>query len=234
MLPRNLEILLINEILSLTSSDKYNYFINCAVSLDSKLSIINQQVNLSNKEDWQIVHQIRNELLAIIVGKNTILTDDPSLLTKEEYIESDEIKHPIRIVFDTSGEISSRNKIFQTLNKAKLIHVVEKLPSIKFQHHNYHILKVKNIKDLKVVIQNINSKFKELGYNSGHIMIEGGGKLITSFITENSITRMRVFRAPILLGSEGINLYNSSKNIELKLISLKSVGNGIEEIYQLN
>ena len=74
--------------------------INCAMSSDGKIaSPSGKQLRISCDEDIKRMYKLRNDSDAVLVGINTVLSDDPKLTVKEKYIENPE--RPIRIVLDT-------------------------------------------------------------------------------------------------------------------------------------
>ena len=74
--------------------------INCAMSADRKIaSPSGKQYRISCEEDIKRMYELRNESDAVLVGINTVLSDDPKLTVKEKYVRNP--KQPIRIVLDT-------------------------------------------------------------------------------------------------------------------------------------
>ncbi len=75
--------------------------INCAMSADGKIaSPSGKQMRISCDEDIKRMYELRNGCDAVLVGINTVLSDDPKLTVKEKYVKNP--KQPIRIVLDTN------------------------------------------------------------------------------------------------------------------------------------
>ncbi|MEE9440888.1 MAG: dihydrofolate reductase family protein, partial [Candidatus Thermoplasmatota archaeon] len=73
--------------------------INCAMSADGKIALPNRkQLRISCDEDIKRMYNLRNEVDAVLVGIETILSDDPKLTVKEKYVKNP--KHPLRVVLD--------------------------------------------------------------------------------------------------------------------------------------
>ena len=95
--------------------------LSAAITLDGKIGIKNKRIKLSSKSDKIRVHKLRSEVDAIIIGKNTVKSDNP-LLTVRHVTGN----NPIRIILDSLGTISSNSKIIQTCKQVPTILAVSK------------------------------------------------------------------------------------------------------------
>ena len=80
--------------------------ISGAISIDGKIATKTGDSKLSSKQDSIRLHKLRSKVDAILVGKNTVLVDDP-LLTVRHTIG----KNPTRIILDSKGILSNKSKI---------------------------------------------------------------------------------------------------------------------------
>ena len=79
-----------------------------ASSLDGKIGSKNNSIKwITNKSSRRLSHILRFENDAILVGKNTVIKDDPQLTVRE--IKGN---NPIRIIIDKKLQISQDKKIF--------------------------------------------------------------------------------------------------------------------------
>ena len=63
--------------------NKYPYVIlSAAMTIDGKIASKIGDPDISDEEDWRAVHKLRTEVDAIMVGKGTILKDNPKLHIK--------------------------------------------------------------------------------------------------------------------------------------------------------
>ncbi|MHA2029389.1 MAG: RibD family protein [Candidatus Kariarchaeaceae archaeon] len=204
---------------------KREWFINAAISFDGKISGYAQQIELSSDEDWKVVHTYRNSIAAIVVGSNTIKIDNPSLMTKAKYLSHDtSIHHPVRVVLDRSGTCDPKSKVFQDQDQVPTIWVTTS-PS--------EIIKIEKIQARKIeqIMQEVNSFCNNRGIE-GNVMIEGGSNVINNFITSGLIKKIRLYRASLILPN-GQPLFPSDISRKLVLKSVKKLGPGIEEIYEI-
>lgn len=85
--------------------------VNVAASMDGKIALKGgKRIRLSTEEDFARVHRLRNGMDAILVGVNTVISDDPSLLVKERFVNG-RPRHPVRIVLDSTGKLPSSSRV---------------------------------------------------------------------------------------------------------------------------
>ena len=95
-----------------------------ACSNDFKIGRRNERVNISGDEAFKYVHDLRNEYDAILVGKNTVLADNPRLTCRKEIskrnlkinLKRNLERNPLRIVLDSALEIPLSMNIFNDNN----------------------------------------------------------------------------------------------------------------------
>ncbi len=205
--------------------DDRSWFINAAISFDGKISEKGKQVEISSREDWEVVHQFRNEIAAIVVGSNTIKIDNPSLKTNHEYLEEGtKISHPIRVVLDRSGTCDPSSMVFQEQETIPTIWVTNSKGSIE------GVQKITST-NLTQVVNGVNSFCNKMK-RDGDVMIEGGSVVINNFIESGLISKLRLYRNQIIL-ENGVPLFPTNLNNRILLQNVRKLGPGIEEIYQI-
>jgi diaminohydroxyphosphoribosylaminopyrimidine deaminase/5-amino-6-(5-phosphoribosylamino)uracil reductase len=153
---------------------------------ETKDGFISREPLPASKEDnWitcaeskKLVHKWRAEEQAIMVGTNTVIVDNPELTTR--LVEGN---NPVRIVIDRELKLPSSSKIFS--REAKLILITEKS---KVNTENITYCKVDFENDLVTSLLN---KLFELSIQS--VIIEGGSKLLNSFIEAGAWNEARIF-----------------------------------------
>ena len=138
---------------------------------------------MTSKESKKLVHQWRAGEMAILVGTETAIKDNPSLTVREV-----EGKNPYRFVLDKSLRLPSDLSIF---DEAASTFVFTELA----QKEN-HILT-----DFSFLAENICKSLHQKGIQS--IIIEGGAQTLQTFIDANLWDEARVFTAPISI-KEGV------------------------------
>ena len=89
--------------------------LSAAMTLDGKIGKNTTKIKLSSKKDKIRVHRLRAKVDGILIGKNTLDADNPTLSVR--YTRG---KNPVRILLDSRGTIKSSSKIIQSLS---LIHI---------------------------------------------------------------------------------------------------------------
>lgn len=144
---------------------------------------------ISNSLSKQLVHQMRSEEHAILVGKNTAIHDNPSLTVRE--IEG---RNPIRILIDFNLDIPENFNIFNNESETIIFN------SIK-NHEDKHLKFIKIEKEN--ALNQVLKKLYELQIQS--VIIEGGRFTLQQFIDQNLWDEAVIFKNP------NMNLENGTK-----------------------
>jgi len=204
--------------------------INCAMSADGKIaSPAGKQMRISCEEDIQRMYKLRNESDAVLVGINTVLSDDPKLTVKEKYVKNP--KQPIRIVLDTYCKTPANSLVVNDVSKTLII--TSQKCSNKY-HDNVEIIQCKSKNGLIDLKEFLNIC---LDKKINKLMVEGGGKVIFNFLKSGFVNDIFFYIGPIVIGGENTpsisGVINNLGNIPLKLINVKKIGPGILLHYKL-
>ena len=145
---------------------------------------------ITNKFTRQLVHKMRGEEAAILVGTNTVLQDNPSL-TVRDWAGS----NPTRIIIDRDFKIPQNFSVFD--EHSETIVFAEKKNETEYK--NNVTFEVINFSE-SIPKQICASLFKK---NIQSIIIEGGAKTIQTFVDENLWDEAFVFTGNKTFG-EGI------------------------------
>jgi 2,5-diamino-6-(ribosylamino)-4(3H)-pyrimidinone 5'-phosphate reductase len=200
--------------------------LSAAISIDGKISTRVGDSKLSSKEDSIRLHKLRSKVDAILIGKNTLLQDDPLLTVR--YTKG---KNPIRIILDSKGTISANSRIIKTSNKIPTIIAVSKkinkINLLKLRKLPVEIiLSGENSVNLKLLMKKLSSKKIKT------ILVEGGGTINWEFIKNDLFNELIVTLSPFLIGGtdsisfvEGKGYAKISNSPNLKLKSTKRLKN---------
>jgi 2,5-diamino-6-hydroxy-4-(5-phosphoribosylamino)pyrimidine 1'-reductase len=174
----------------------------------------------------QLLHEIRANVDAVIIGVNTVIADNP-LLT----VRTVEGKNPLRVVLDSHARIPIESKILNTKEAPTLIVVTTDAPKDKIdllKNKNADILLLPDQK--KIDLNKLLAKLYDRGVK--RVLIEGGGEVRWSFFEQKLVDELFVWitptiwggrAAPTLVGGLGFVKANDAVNLEFK--SIKQVEN---------
>ena len=142
-------------------------------------------------------HKLRAEADAVLAGIETIIKDNPLLNIRHIKVK----KQPVIVVVDSSLRISLNAKVFE--NERVIIATTKKASKIKIaglEKRNIKIIILSEDKNGKVSLKALLKKLGQMGV--GHLFVEGGGRVLGSFISEGLADRFIGFLSPLIIGGE--------------------------------
>jgi 2,5-diamino-6-(ribosylamino)-4(3H)-pyrimidinone 5'-phosphate reductase len=188
----------LKEWLNLKGNKRPYIILNAAMTIDGKIASSTGDPEISDEEDWRAVHKLRTEVDAIMVGKSSIILDNPKL-----HIKYYEHKGYYRIILDSnlsipieSNVVTYKPEIYPTI-----IATTENAPTDKiktFESNNVEIIKSGKGRRVDVV------ELMPLLYDKGikRILLEGGGNVNWSFIKNNLVDEIKISIAPWIVGGK--------------------------------
>jgi diaminohydroxyphosphoribosylaminopyrimidine deaminase/5-amino-6-(5-phosphoribosylamino)uracil reductase len=152
-----------------------------------------------------LVHQLRHEMDAVMVGIGTALADDPELTTR---LEKGRGIDPIRIVLDTHLSLSPKARMLNQMSASETIIVcgadAAKEKKMRLQDKGAGILEVP-LSDGRIDMKPLVAQLGARGITS--LLIEGGAQVAGSALEAGIVDKLWFFYAPKLLGGgDGIPL----------------------------
>lgn len=218
----------LNEVFIKQMTTDYPFVIlKIAMSLDGKIATSTGESEwITSPASRQKVHELRDEVDAIIVGIGTVLTDNPALTTR---LPNKKGKDATRIVLDSHARTPTSAKIFNPESEADVILAVTPLAFAS----NIALLKVTGAeileipaKDGKVCIKTLMETLGARGITS--VMIEGGGEVNSSALLSGIVDKVVCFvapkfiggkEAPGVFGAEGIEQLSDAPELKRRTIT---------------
>jgi diaminohydroxyphosphoribosylaminopyrimidine deaminase/5-amino-6-(5-phosphoribosylamino)uracil reductase len=206
-----------------------------AQTLDGRIASVSGSSQwISSEPSRKLAHKLRSIHDGILVGINTVLVDDPQLTVR--LVKG---KNPVRIILDSKLRIPLGSKILKEQNLAVTIVATtpqaneRKLTCLK--EMGIETLVVQEDEEGKIYLLDL---LKKLGKrNISSILVEGGAKVITSFLRQGLADKIIVAIGPKIMG-RGIeavgDLGISNINHALKLSSMKTHRRGEDLIIEAN
>lgn len=202
--------------------------VNCAMSADGKIALpTKKQLRISCEKDIGRMYKLRHDSDAILVGINTILSDDPKLTVKEKYVKNPH--QPIRIILDS--KCKTPVDALAVNNQANTWIITSGECSKKFKN-NVEIIKCKTDKEGLIELEELlkmlyNREIKTL-------LVEGGSTVIWNFLYKKLVDDFYVYMAPIIIGGgktptmvDGEGIKSVDNLINLEIVNVKRLGKGV-------
>jgi diaminohydroxyphosphoribosylaminopyrimidine deaminase/5-amino-6-(5-phosphoribosylamino)uracil reductase len=204
-----------------------------AQSLDGKLAHANPAMGqwLSGESSRRDAHVLRRRTQAILVGVNTVIADNPHLTPKPS-----KGHNPLRIVLDRNLRIPLTCRLLSTAKRHPLLICT----TARAVDANPKSLKTLQKKGAELLIgpdsgDNANLLFVLRQLNDRGIqqlLVEGGAKVIGSFLQEDLADEICVYLTPVLLGNHGVadlglSLNGLASGIHLYHLEIKRLGDDV-------
>ena len=184
-------------------------FVKCGITLDGKIALSNGISKwITNSIAREKVQYYRNKFMGIMVGINTVLTDNPSLTAR---IENG--VNPFRIIVDPNLQINEDCKVVKNNEDEKTVIITSQKNLFTENDENSEIqMKQKRLVEENKVkfifIDGEKFSFKKMLEEIGKagidsILLEGGETLISLAFEENVIDGGEIFIANKILGDSG-------------------------------
>lgn len=210
--------------------------LNCAASLDGRLALpggaarpgavaagrgeatLGTPLRISGPEDLARVHRLRAEVDGVLVGVNTVIADDPSLLVKWDVAGLAPGRQPARVVLDSRLRTPKDARVRD--GRARLVLVAaEGADGLKGDGADV-VVAGKGRVDLREALVALEA----LGLKS--LLVEGGGTVLAAFLDAGLWDRLTVYQAPMLLGPKAPSLYAEDRRMDLPAPTVERLGEG--------
>lgn len=172
-----------------------------ATSLDGRIATASGDSQwISGEQSRRIVHGLRNRVDAVLVGAETVRSDDPQLTCR---IRGG--RDPLRVILDGHLSISPRARVCtQRSTTGTLIVAAEDHGQAKKQAQ----LEAQGVQIVcfpgqngRVSLRLLLAELAKRGHKS--VLIEGGGRVAAVALREGVVDKVLFFYAPLLLGGDG-------------------------------
>ncbi|MDQ1256858.1 MAG: Riboflavin biosynthesis protein RibD, partial [Candidatus Hydrogenedentes bacterium] len=139
----------------------------CGMSLDGKIATHTGDSRwVTGEASRRMVHELRNEVDAILVGSRTVMMDDPSLTTR---LDGAEGRDPIRVILDAGDYLDHARRVFHLDSAAPTWVATAEDGDVEGADETLHIPRGQEGLDVQLLMRAL----AERGVTS--VLIEGGG-----------------------------------------------------------
>ncbi|MCK5595109.1 bifunctional diaminohydroxyphosphoribosylaminopyrimidine deaminase/5-amino-6-(5-phosphoribosylamino)uracil reductase RibD [bacterium] len=200
-----------------------------AMSIDGKIATRTGDSKwISNDKSRRFVHRLRSISDSVLVGLNTVINDDPRLTPRSGSITD---KMPIRIVLDSRARIPTKSRILDTVGAGlkparTIIAVTKNAPNSnveKLKQMGVEIICCESDKNNMINIPDLLGKLGKKGITS--ILVEGGSKVMSSFVEKRAVERIYAFIGPKIIGGNEapVPFVNNGVNKIKDAVSLNNI-----------
>ncbi|MBV8939240.1 MAG: bifunctional diaminohydroxyphosphoribosylaminopyrimidine deaminase/5-amino-6-(5-phosphoribosylamino)uracil reductase RibD [Alphaproteobacteria bacterium] len=168
-----------------------------AASLDSCIATGGGESQwITGERARMYAHLLRSQYDAVLTGIGTALSDDPLLTCRLPGLED---RSPLRVVLDRQGRLPPEAALVKSAAHTPLWIItgaespaaaLSKVPGVTLLHGDPY--------DLSHVLHLL------AGRGVTRLLVEGGAGITTSFLRDNLADRLYWFRAPLLIGGDGL------------------------------
>lgn len=201
----------------------------CAMTLDGKIaSATGESRWISGEQSRKLVHKMRAQYDAVMVGVDTILADNPQLTVR--HVKG---RDPIRIIVDSTLRTpESVTVLGNELAKNTIIATTEENPRIHLRYLQSGVkILVCNSNAKRVDLHDLFAKLGAMGIQS--ILLEGGSRLAGDALNNGLIDECVFFYAPKVIGSDGFSPFaitgitSMTESIQFSNLDVCTMGNDI-------
>ncbi len=172
-----------------------------AQSIDGRIATIGGESRwISSPGTLRLAQRLRRDHQVIVAGIDTVLRDDPELTCRLP-----RAANPVRVILDSRLRLPEQSKIGRTARG---------VPTIVLTRPGRPAERARRLEELGIQVREVDADDAgrievraAMAYLGGRgfrsIFVEGGGRVITSFLRSGLVRRMLIVVAPLLIG-EGI------------------------------
>jgi 5-amino-6-(5-phosphoribosylamino)uracil reductase len=222
--------------------DRPYTLLSCALSIDGYLgSATPRRLELSNDADFERVDAVRASCDAILVGATTVRIDNPRLLVRSRARRDERAARglapsPIKVTVTERVELDARADFFTTGEAEKLVYCTSR----RVVDACSRLGGVATVVDggQPVEMRRVSEDLGTRGVR--RLMVEGGGKVHTQFLTDNLADELQLVVAPFFVGdsraprfvSDGRFPWNAERRA--KLAEVRQIGDVVLLRYALS
>lgn len=164
----------------------------CAMTLDGKIATRTGHSKwVTGETARRMVHELRNEVDAILVGSRTVMADDPSLTTR---LDRPGTRDPIRVILDAGAYLTEDRNVFKVKSDAPTWIATAEDREYPFANAVLRVPKGMGGVDLAALVQDLGER------GVTHLLIEGGGTTLASAFDAGLVDKVWFFVAPKIVG----------------------------------
>lgn len=183
-------------------ADRPYTLLSCGISIDGYLDAgTTKRLHLSNEADFDRVDAVRARFDAIMVGAATLRNDDPRLVVRsaarrDERRAAGRSGSPVKVTVTASGMLDPAARFFTTGDADKLVYCAGPAASAVRKRIGSAATVVDGGRSMNM--RRLAEDLHERGVR--RLMVEGGGSILTQFLTADLVDELHLVIAPMFVG----------------------------------
>lgn len=177
--------------------------LSCSISLDGYLGgATEERLVLSNEADLDRVDRVRAECDAILVGAGTVRDDNPRLLVRDPALRERRRarglpESPAKVTMTRHAHLDAASNFFATGDSEKIVYCT----SASVAAARSRLARVATVVDggRQVEVGRLTEDLYDRGVR--RLMVEGGGRVHTQFLTSAAADELHLVVAPFFVGT---------------------------------
>jgi 5-amino-6-(5-phosphoribosylamino)uracil reductase len=215
--------------------------LSCCVSIDGYIGSAASRLLLSNDADFDRVDDLRASCDAILVGAETVRTDNPRLLVRSPTRRDERVARglpasPIKVTVTRRAELDASADFFNVGDAEKIVYC----SSCRVTAARQRLGPVATVVDAGDYVEMRTLSTDLAGRGVDRLMVEGGGTVHTQFLTEDIVDELQLTVAPVFVGDsdaprfvrDGIFPWNPTRRAEL--VDVQKIGDVVLLRYALS
>jgi diaminohydroxyphosphoribosylaminopyrimidine deaminase/5-amino-6-(5-phosphoribosylamino)uracil reductase len=174
-----------------------------ASTLDGRIAdSLGQSKWITGTDARLVVHKLRAQVDAILVGIGTVLADDPRLDVRDVRGS----RNPFRVILDPSFQIPIDSQLVRNAADGKTLIVVDKDVDSGYREP------FERMGVCFLALPAVSGMFRwhdlagsMIDRDILHILVEGGARTATWFLAQSAVRRLELFVAPEFMGERGLS-----------------------------
>ena len=181
--------------------DRPYTLLSCSVSIDGYISSAAQRLLLSNDADFDRVDAVRASCDAILVGAETVRTDNPRLLVRSAQRRGERTGRglaasPMKVTMTRGAKLDARAAFFTQGDAEKVVYCPS--PTVDTARSRFGGMATVVDGGGDVGMRTLSQDLAERGVQ--RLMVEGGGCVHTQFLTDDLVDELHLVVAPLFVG----------------------------------
>jgi 2,5-diamino-6-(ribosylamino)-4(3H)-pyrimidinone 5'-phosphate reductase len=210
--------------------------LNAAMTTDGKIDTYARKgAKISSDSDWERVDHLRAEVDAVMVGGQTLLSEDPRLTVKSPELRQKRIaagnpENPTKVGIISNAILDTDGQFMKEGPSRVILFTTRQTPIEQIENLNHHGASVHLTGSQRVDLRQAMCMLRSEGIE--RVLLEGGGTLNAAMFTAGLIDEVRLYIAPLIFGgadaptlADGIGLTREHA-VQLELKSAEALPDG--------